>query len=66
MGRESRGQRMANGPGFMERSIAKRISASTSSIGPGPILKQCEMFLRKLIEFVLDFEPSTKKAASPS
>nr|WP_246740169.1 hypothetical protein [Rhizobium anhuiense] len=32
--------------------------------GPRPILKPCEMSSTKAIEFVLGFEPSTKKAVS--
>jgi hypothetical protein len=32
--------------------------------GPGSILKPCEMSSTKVVEFVLGFEPSTKKAAS--
>ncbi|MBB3135919.1 hypothetical protein FHS26_003666 [Rhizobium pisi] len=34
--------------------------------GPGPILKPCEMSSAKVIDFVLGFEPSIKKAPSPS
>ncbi|MBY3098530.1 hypothetical protein HFO69_12545 [Rhizobium laguerreae] len=33
--------------------------------GPGPTLKPCEMSSAKVIEFVLGFEPSMEKAASP-
>lgn len=32
--------------------------------GPGAILKPCEMSSAKVIEFVLGFEPNTKKATS--
>lgn len=34
-------------------------------IRSGPMLKPCEMSSATVVEFVLGFEPSTKKAAPP-